>query len=221
MQSPRPCAHKRSGEASVSRASGFTMIEMVVVVAIILVVSAMAIPSFMNASRPYKIRNDANALSGLINVARMRATSEVAHVQVVCYTTTAPNYCKLQSSVYPNATTWVDESQKVYLSAGVSFGIPGGSATVPNQSGTGAYQGDAAQGVSTTPAVVFNSRGWPVDATSGATPTWDYALYLHDTSNRYMAVAVGLTGQTAVYQYANNTFCEYTDGAPTVQRTGC
>jgi type II secretory pathway pseudopilin PulG len=191
-------------------ASGFSLMQLLVVVAIFVVVAGIAAPHFLSSVQPVRIRNDANAIANLVVMARMRASTEFAHVEVLCTTNTTPATCVLESSAFPNPTSFTanSELQKIYLSSGVSFGIPASiTGYLPNQSSAStAYQGDAAQGVTTTPAIPFNSRGLPVDVATGVTPTADYALYLTDVTGHYYAIVVNLTGRPDIYQYANGVF---------------
>lgn len=186
-------------------ARGFSLIQLLVVVAIFILVAAIALPSFLSSSRPMRLRNDAHALANLITMARMRASTEFAHVEVSCTTNVTPAYCVLESSQFPNPTSFVagSEPQQIYLSTGVSFGIPPTINTnVTNQSV--AYQGDAAENtptVTTNPVIPFNSRGLPVDAATGGTPTGDYALYLVDQTGNYYAVSVNQTGHPSLYRW--------------------
>lgn len=196
---------------SIRRQGGFTLIQMLVVVAIFVIVAGMAVPSFMHSAQPMRLRNDAHALANLISMARMRATTEFAHVEVLCTTNVTPAYCVLESSQYPNPNTFVvnSELQKIYLSQGVTFGIPSTINTnVLNQSA--AYQGDSAEGVTTTPSIPFNSRGLPVDYATGTTAgQGDYAFYLKDPTNNYYAVSVNATGHPTLYQW-NSTALAFT-----------
>ena len=198
---------------SASKARGFTLLELLVVVSIAIVVSAVALPVFLTYSRPNRLRNDANALASLVTMARMRASSEFSHVQVICTPTptSGPPYCQLQSKPYNvNGASWNNDNQMVYLSAGVSFGIPPStavSAYPPGQS-SGAYQGNAEQYTpiaasnTTTPVIMFNSRGLPIDAALNMKS--DYAFYLKDQAGNYIAVAVNLTGRPDVYVFGND-----------------
>lgn len=193
---------------------GFTFVQLLFVVAIVLILSALALPSFLNSSRPMRMRNDANALADLIVMARMRAATEFSRTQVYCTPSPAsgPAFCQLKSLAYPGTGSYTAETQTVYLSPGVSFGIPSTITTsVPNQT-SGAYQGDAQQytpiAASNTahPVIVFNSRGLPIDPNGGTIVTGDYALYLKDTAGSYYAVSVNLTGRPALYSFANGAF---------------
>lgn len=204
--------HPKAANAGTNNARGFTLLQLVVVVAIVVVITAVAVPSFISFSRPNRLRNDANALVSMITMARMRASSEFAHVQVICTPapTSGPAFCQLQSKPF-NGTTWNSDNQTVYLSPGVSFGIPAStavSAYPPGQS-SGAYQGDATQYTpiatsnTTTPVILFNSRGIPIDTVSFQ-PTPDYAFYLKDQVGSYIAVAVNLAGRPDVYAFGND-----------------
>jgi type II secretory pathway pseudopilin PulG len=221
---------RRFGCDAAQNERGFTLIQLLFVVAIVIVLSAIAVPSFLNSSRPMRIRNDANALADLVTMARMRAATEFSHAEVYCTPAPAsgPANCQLRSLPYPGTGSWIYEPQTVYLSSGVSFGIPTSITTpVPNQTSTGAYQGDAQQYTplaaanTANPVIVFNSRGLPVDptgttGTNGTVPTADYVFYLKDTAGNYYAVAANLTGRPALYTYANGVFtCLRTsDAAP-------
>jgi Tfp pilus assembly protein FimT len=182
-----------------------------------MILAIMAVPSFLNSSRPMRIRNDANALANLIVMTRMRAATEFARTQVYCTPspTSGPALCQMRSMQFtttPATGTWVYEPQKVYLSPGVSFGYPSTITTyLPNQT-SGAFQGDAAQYTpiaatnTTNPVINFNSRGLPIDPNGGSTLTADYALYLKDPAGNYYAVGVNLTGRPDVYSFAGSAF---------------
>lgn len=197
-------------------ARGFTMIQLLIVVAVVVVLAAMAIPSFLNSSRPMRIRNDANALANLIVMARMRAATEFSRTEIYCTPTptSGPALCQMKSLQFtttPSTGTWNSEPQTVYLSPGVSFGAPSSITTyLPNQ-GT-AYQGDAAQYTplaaanTSNPVIIFNSRGLPIDPNGGSTLTADYALYLKDQTGSYYAISVNLTGRPDLYSFANGVF---------------
>jgi len=192
-------------------ARGFSLMQLVVVVAIFIVVAGIAAPHFLSSAQPVRIRNDANALANLVMMARMRASTEFAHVEVVCTTNTTPATCVLESSQFPNYTSYTagSEPQKIYLSSGVSFGIPSTiTGYLPNQS-TAAYQGDQTENtptVTTTPSIPFNSRGLPVDPTNGTALQPDYALYLTDVTGHYYALSVNMAGRPDIYQFANGAF---------------
>jgi type II secretory pathway pseudopilin PulG len=188
---------------------GFSFLQLLIVVAIVVVLSAIALPSYITSTRGVRLKNDAKALSNLVVMGRMRASVEFSRVQLNCTLapTSGPGVCVLQSTQFPSTSNWTNEPQKVYLSPGVSFGIPPSITTyLPSQS-TGAYQGNYNQNNPTTttnPVILFNSRGLPLDAVNGTLAS-DYVLYLHDASGSYYAVAVNLTGRPDLYQWNSST----------------
>lgn len=198
---------------------GFSLVQLLVVIAIMIVVAAVATPSFINVTRPMRLRDDAHALANLITMARMRASTQFAHTKVSCVTNVTPAYCQMMSYGF-NGASWINEPQIIYLSQGVSFGIPATITTnVLNQSV--AYQGDAAENTptaTTNPILLFNSRGLPIDPTGATTnPAYDYALYLQDAVNNYYAVTVTQTGHPTLYSWnpSSNAFTpllEYQNG---------
>jgi prepilin-type N-terminal cleavage/methylation domain-containing protein len=69
--------------ASLALQSGFTLAEMIVVVAIILVVSAMAVPNLTRAIDASRIKGSAQALAAAYQDARIRATQKDTSYQVL------------------------------------------------------------------------------------------------------------------------------------------
>lgn len=72
------------------RAQGFTLIEVLVVCAIMLVVAAMAIPYFQNMLRTYKLRIATTDAMGMVQLARMNAVKD-ARFYSVYYIGASPN----------------------------------------------------------------------------------------------------------------------------------
>jgi type II secretory pathway pseudopilin PulG len=182
---------------------GFSIIQQLVVVAIAMILTAIAVPTYRGLTRTYNVRNDADKILGQLNLARMRAAADFARVQLSCSNTT--NTCSLQTKQY-GASGWTTEnSQAVRLSQGVSFGTPSGiSAGAGGQSAETPYEGSSAQAISY--AVVLNSRGQPIVDNAAATPVSDYALYLLGPSNICLAVAVDVSGRPSVYSLQGTTW---------------
>lgn len=72
-------------------ASGFTLIELVIVVAIALVLSVMAAPVLRNAVRSYRLNAAASAVSGVIQGTRYQAIM-VGCPYTIAFTTSSTNY---------------------------------------------------------------------------------------------------------------------------------
>ena len=73
------------------RKSGFTLIEMMVVIAIISIVASVAVPSFSSLFDKYRLRGAADALFGDLQAARMEAirSNSTVYVNFV----TGANWC--------------------------------------------------------------------------------------------------------------------------------
>lgn len=183
--------------------SGFSMIELLVVLACGMAVAAIAVPRYISLTRAYNIRNDTDKILAQLNLARMRASADFARAQFSCSNTT--NTCILQTKQY-GASSWTTESsQAVLLSQGVSFGTPSGvAAGVGGQSAETPYEGSEAQSISY--AIIFSSRGLPIVDNATGTSVSDYAFYLLGPDNVCLAVAVDVSGRPSVYSLNGSTW---------------
>jgi prepilin-type N-terminal cleavage/methylation domain-containing protein len=204
---------KRCGTGGVGQ-RGFTAVELVIVTAITLILSAIAIPNFLRLTHTYRLRSDGDGLVSLLMVGRMRGAAKFAHAQVSCDTTSTAcpgaGLCTLSMKQY-GVNTYTAEKQQVCLSPGISFGYPASTpngGTPPGQSGAGngPYQGRSGQ---TNPyTITFNSRGLPIDDTSGSS-VGNYAFYLKDAaSNTYVAIGIDSSGRASLYTFAGSSYWE-------------
>ncbi len=182
----------RSAVRSAPSQAGYSLIEMMAVVAILGVMTVLALLSLGPTLDVYRIKGDAGAIQGLISLARMRATADFAHASLIC-TAGTPSVCQVQVTT-SGAATPVTEPTQQFLSSGVSFAttLPAavGNQTVATQNTT----------------MIFNSRGYPLD-TAGNLKS-DYALYLTDTSGRYYAIALQANGQPAIYSWSGKAWVQ-------------
>ena len=177
------------------------MIEMLIVIAIMMIIMAIALPNFIRGMHTSRVRTDTNNLMGLLSVARLRAASNFARAQVKCDTTT--RVCTLTTRRYgTNWSSTPNELQSVRLSQDVTFSIPSGVTGAGNQ--TTAVQGSPGQ--SNPYYIEFNSRGMPIDHTTGAAVN-NFALYVADTQYGVsMAIAVDATGRILSYNKTGSTY---------------
>ena len=168
--------------------AGFTLIDMLVVVAIIGLVSAIALPSTTSMMNGYKIKGNAQALNNLVGLAKMRAAAQFSRARV---------YADLNARTFRlqlwNKTTnqWVDDSGVMALADGVTFGFTGITQPPPNsQAAIGqspVCTSDAGAAIGNTACITFNSRGMPV--TNALPPagavTGNSGLYITDGSAVY------------------------------------
>jgi prepilin-type N-terminal cleavage/methylation domain-containing protein len=177
---------------------GFSLIEMLMVVAIIGVLASVALPITGNALRYAKISGDARDLSNAAAVAKMRAASKFTQVRLFADLTAGSYYmqtCNTPTAGVP-CPAWTTEGGSTLLSNTVSFGYsPAGTAPTNTQTTIQHVQcyntASPAVQVANTACVIFNSRGLPVTA-QGA-PTNNYAIYINDGSFIY-GVTVAATG---------------------------
>ena len=182
---------------------GFSVVELMVVVLVILAIAGMAIPGFIAMARNLRTGGDARDLNGEIALVKMRAAADFTQARFYADLAAQNFHIETWTKPIPPATSgsWTTEGGTQSLSQGVTFGFgaisspPAGTqATIGEapacRNDTGAAPGTGAS-IANTACVVFNSRGIPVDPTG--TPTANDGIYVTDGSSVY-AVTVSATG---------------------------
>jgi len=202
-------SRKRDG-----RISGFTTMELLVVLAIAAILTAIAVPNVISITKALRISGDLRDLNGAVAQAKMQAGADFTHARAranlltntfqveIWNKTVVPGGCwqtvgDIDAGGNPRCT--IDGTTQVQaLSPGVSFGPDLVAAAPPNTqtvfgqaapcsnvpAGVGAPGGT----IDNTACIEFNSRGVPIDArpaTWGA-PYGDGAFYIN---NRTVASA--------------------------------
>jgi Tfp pilus assembly protein FimT len=185
----RSIAGTKSPEAHASR--GFSLVELVIAVLIIIVIAGIAIPKVVTTTQNVRMANDIRSISAQIFLTRMRAASAGARSRLN-FNTAANTY---QIEVW-NGSTWAIYGGTSNLEVGDTFGY--GSITTP-----AGGQSTIAQ---TTP-IYFNSRGLATDSSGNATA--NSAIYLTNIRGQYAAIAVSIAGQPTSYTYSGSAWVQY------------
>jgi Tfp pilus assembly protein FimT len=179
---------------------GVSLLELVVSVAIIMVISGMAIPAITKALKTYQLNDAANQVAGILKFTRFESIRKNAPIKCV----------NSQAGAFAPANVWSDNNgdgveqpteKQILLSPNATLVSAG---LVP---GTGALA--SAVGVATLTtinpggdAVKFDQRGAVV-----AVPSAVYVFYVGNTSDSggYRAVIVLPSGSVQVWTYAGGT----------------
>jgi prepilin-type N-terminal cleavage/methylation domain-containing protein len=190
----------------VPREAGFSLIELMMVVAIMGVLAAIAIPMSGNALHYLKLSGDARDLSSATAVTKMRAAAKFTQARLYIDISGKTYYVQTfdKTVIHPSCPSgcWVNETVTVTtLSSTVSYGY-GPVAAAPLNTQTTIGQAPLCMttptdsvptpvAIANTACIIFNSRGLPVDSTGS--PYGNDAIYVTDGSAVY-GVTVAATG---------------------------
>ena len=184
---------ERSGRPGTARQAGYSLIEILLVVGVIAVVAAIAIPMTGNTLGNFRLSGDARTLSNTTTLAKMRAASAFNKSRL--YVDLPGRNYHLEVWQKAPTSAWAWEGGQIDLSFGVSFSFGALAAAPPNTQATIAQAPAclAADGtaIANTACILFNSRGIPVDGTDA--PTGIDAMYVTDGTAVY-GVTVSATG---------------------------
>jgi prepilin-type N-terminal cleavage/methylation domain-containing protein len=179
---------------------GFSLVEILVVVGLIGVVSAIAAPMMANALGFFRLSGDARSTSNSIALAKMRASSVFGRVRM--YADLSTNQFHLET-FDKTTSTWVVDGGTTSLSQRVRFGFAPVGAAPPNttaainQAPMCKSNAVPPTDIANTACIIFNSRGTPID--SNGAPNNLGALYLTDGSAVY-GVTVSATGMARTWR---------------------
>src|SRR4051812_27236434 len=172
------------------REDGYSLIELLVVLAIAGVLAAMALPSTERTVADLRMHNDANAIHNLLSLAKMRAAAKFTRERV---------YVDLAAESYvlqhwdKTAAAWLADEGAATLSTGIDFGFdalgtpPADTQAAINQAAT-CLADDNVTAIGSTGCIIFNSRGIPID--TAGNPDGNGAFYVTDHQTGVYGVTV-------------------------------
>ena len=182
---------------------GFSLIELMIVVAIALIIAGFAVPSFLQTLRNFRINGAGASINGELLTAKMRAAARFTRTRVRFER--AGRLFRSQwwdRTLNGGAGGWADETVggPQQLPQGIGFGS-GGVANNPAGNAIGfadpCLDDDGVTVIGGTACVVFNSRGIPIDSTGS--PVADNEVWITDTIQVH-GVMVSITGLTQVWR---------------------
>jgi prepilin-type N-terminal cleavage/methylation domain-containing protein len=171
----------RSGSRQRSEA-GFSLVELLVVVAIVGIVGGMAVPRIDQALASTRMRNDSKEINKLVGLAKLRATAQFSRARLAA--NVAARQYRLE--VWNKVTgRWVTEGAVRTLSRDVSFGFGAVTTPPPDTQAAIGQSGECTTSTSLTTldsgtaCITFNSRGIPI--LPSGDPVGGNAIYVTDT----------------------------------------
>ena len=202
---------------------GFSIVELLIVVIIAILLSALAIPSVVSITRSARNNADARGISAALNLARMRAASDFTHARV--YMDLSGNTFHLEiwnkasscwqtdgdTNACTQATTPVTAlaSGDTFGFGPISAGPTAATSSIAQAPLCTAGVAGASPGSTTanTACIEFNSRSFPVDKTD--TIVASDAAYITDNQKFYSAITVPISGQPASYRYNGASWAQF------------
>lgn len=185
-----------------NRQFGASLIELVFAVGVLLIITAIAVPSISSVYRNYVLISNANALSGVVQRTRSAAVAQnspanlsIDNDKIFSINTTVPLVVK---------------EQKMALDRGIRV------STEPPLLLTTKDLGSSSLTVITTAStarqIYFNARGIPCDPTNTncvtPLPKSAYVFYLTD-EKRWAAVSVNPAGRVAIWSYGGTKWQQH------------
>ena len=176
------------GVSVVRKNRGFSLIEVLMVIAIMLIVLAVALPNVANMNASYRLDGTARGLSSLLQRAHFDAIADTTGYRVLIYPSTAAsdsNSYQLQRRT---------PAAPFDLSAGGSYVDDGDAIAIPS----GIDMATSAAEIATdTHAIFFSSSGDVVDA-SGDYISSDITISLTNTLNSTSTVTISTTSYVSI-----------------------
>jgi prepilin-type N-terminal cleavage/methylation domain-containing protein len=188
---------------------GFSLLELLLVVGMIGIISAIAVPMYDRTVSGYRTIGAARGLSNAIAVGKIRAAATFRRVRIYVDLSSQSHHLELlDRSVVP--AHWTVEGGATQMPTGVTFGFNGMTAaplnTQPALTQSVPCVQDDGTPIGNTACITFNSRGVPVDSTGA--PVTTGGLYISDGMAVY-GVTAAATGMIRLWRAYPHTSQEW------------
>jgi len=172
---------------------GFSLIELVIVVAIIMVLLGLALTSMTNAMTSYRLNSTARSIATTVQLGRTKALARDARYRLARATAAY----RMEFKLRPPGSPWTLDTAtgELPLASGVGFSDTGIPAPPPGFGGTVTQAAD----------MTFNTRGILIDDGTSA-PLVGSCFYLQARRVRPVAVCTTMVGKTTVFRLAGGTW---------------
>lgn len=197
--------------------------EIMVVLLLMGIIVAIALPSAISALKDYRLHSDAGAIASYLNVARMKAASQYAPYRLVVNISSGTYWmeelCGAKLSVKAKADSTCDGTQSTWYTPLATANVVGGTqyfdtgitlnSCRPSSITGSLYPGTIAGDPSpcTNPLYMyFNTRGSPVISGGGPMTNGGDVLYMVSKNGLVDAVTVSLGGRVSVSTWSGSAW---------------
>ena len=186
---------------------GFSLIELLIVVAISMIAAAMALPLVSNAVNQIHLSSSATDYANLLQRARMRAVQDDTYYQIQTQTLSGDPIAYVD--INKNGSYDTGEPMMVFAS-GVTYKAQSAGPALSNLKSQFLPSGSVAQGsLQSTMIPIFGPRGLPCKVSGSACPYLDaggkpfsYLLFVQNTqNNRWEAVTLNPAARIREWAY--------------------
>ena len=196
---------KRKQFCCSSSEAGFSLVELVIVVAIFLIVAAIAVPSASALLNRVKLRGAAQQLADLYQEARMKAVQDDTYYEVLVSADFTRAYVDVNGDGTEGNLIFVAPSAMTLSNSGVPAGLDAklGFANFDQVETSTTFDSDGNQ----RSGIAWSSRGFPCQRNSATSPCqtgrgWlQYLQHQEAGGVAYAAVSVSPSGKVKIWSY--------------------
>ena len=194
-----------------SSEAGFSLVELMIVVAIFVVVAAIAVPSASALLNRVKLRGAAQQLADLYQEARMKAVQDDTYYEVLVSADSTRAYVDVNGDGTEGGLTFAAPSAMTLNNNGVPAALDAktvGFANITTVETSTMFDSDGTN----RPGIAWSSRGLPCQRSSATSPCqtgigWvQYMQHQEGSGTAYAAVSVSPSGRVRVWIYEGGTW---------------